>query len=252
MSLPHVCGKGHAVSEQLTKRRFLPSLSVCVCVRRLVCEFLSSGEAVGCLSEAEECIHAEMTNWEIKCTTSFDATASLCMNNHRFMPQIQCLATLILYWIINISTQAFFLFSFDLKGLLHPYPPPPPYAPLIWRLPQDWRQRSIKASFAKPTWQQSQGVVIWVDMQINISNLQLLVGGARGQHRWWGGDTVNDVNHKKSSESSALAKCSLHPPFTVAEKTKPKNRKRTLILKRKSLEIRKMICPCRKSFSLNF
>lgn len=163
---------------------------MCVCVRQLVCELLSSGEAVGCLSEAEECIHAEMTNWEIKCTTSFDATTSVRMNNHRFMPQIQCLclAVLISYTVLDYKylNKAFFSFFFVVylfwpQGTPPP-PTPPSSAPLIWRLPQDWHQRAIKTSFAKWTWQQSQGEVIWVDMQINISHLPLLVGGAWGQH----------------------------------------------------------------------
>lgn len=71
--------------KPLREHCFLPTACVCVRLRLsiyaytpgCVCVCLSWGKAVGCLYEAEEWIHAEVTNWEIWCTSSFDALSNL-------------------------------------------------------------------------------------------------------------------------------------------------------------------------------
>lgn len=57
--------------KQLINQCFLLSVCMCSCVSIYAVSFgvcvcvCVSGKAFGCLYEAEECIHAEMTNWEI-------------------------------------------------------------------------------------------------------------------------------------------------------------------------------------------
>lgn len=121
------------------------------------------------------------------------ATYSLCVNNWRVLPWIQfsflpnqrqCIS----YFkpskrkwsspnsILLFACMFFVYCVFNPGGLLLTSP-----ARLLWLLPKALHQRAIKKATSKWTWQKSQGVVIWVDMQINISHHQPLVVGAQGQ-----------------------------------------------------------------------
>lgn len=81
-----------------------------------------------------------------------------------------------------------------LRDPVAPSSAPPPH----WLLSQAWQHRAIEAASFKWSWQGSQGVVIRVDMQINILHHQSLVGRACGQDVKMRPMPVSDSDRRRS------------------------------------------------------
>ncbi len=126
------------------------------------------------------------------------ATYSLCMNNCRFVPlNTSFVCSFLHHWRRCVfdfkptnrlwkSLDSVMLFACVFSLLCIVFSTLRDFSPLLLHLCSRFCHKlGIKGPFkrasSKWTWQQSQGVVIWVDMQINISHHQPLVGGAWGQ-----------------------------------------------------------------------
>lgn len=175
--LPCVFCKGHPVSVATVL------YSVCVCVRVSQAKLL----AVYMKQKNVSMLKWLIGKYSVQANVMRQATYFLCMNNFRFMLWIQALyvasfitkntlTSILFFECMMIFYENLFLCTCALCSTLRDFS-----APLLWLLPQAWHQRTIKEPSSKWTWQQSQGVAIRADMQINISHHQPMVGGARGQ-----------------------------------------------------------------------